>query len=290
MVTRIQIAKPDIVKYFDSQAKKIMDGSDINGICDKNRSFWRLAQNMSTKQFVDFLSKHTKLKMIRFDFPYRAITKYTWGDVPFYELILSLKPNCYFTHYTALYFHELTDQIPKVIYLNVEQEKKLRTQTILNQKNIDIAFKRPTRLSTNVVRYQDFEIRLLNGMYTGNLGVIEKSSIDGAIIRLTDIERTLIDITVRPEYAGGVFEVLRAYKQALNKVSVNRLAAILKQINYIYPYHQAVGFYLEKAGYSRSQIDLLGKFPIKNDFYLAHQINAPEFSQRWRLYHPKGIN
>ena len=36
-------------------------------------------------------------------------------------------------------------------------------------------------------------------------------------IRLTNIERTLIDIAVRPVYSGGVFEVLKAYRLAKDK-------------------------------------------------------------------------
>ncbi|MBN1765422.1 MAG: hypothetical protein JW860_09220 [Sedimentisphaerales bacterium] len=97
---------------------------------------------------------------------------------------------------------------------------------------------------------------MLNGMHIGNIGVVEADGYEGEKIQLTDIERTLIDIAVRPEYAGGPFEVLRAYKSAKNKVSINRLTALLKKINYVYPYHQVIGYYLDKAGvYQKSQID-----------------------------------
>ena len=65
----------------------------------------------------------------------------------------------------------------------------------------------------------------------------------------TTLERTLIDITVRPIYSGGVNAVLDAYKKSIGKVSVKKIIAILDTINFIYPYYQAVGFYLEKAGY-----------------------------------------
>jgi len=290
MVTRVQIAKPDIVRHFDNLPKKLLDLADIRHIFYEQHSFWRLASSMSLRKFIDFLLKNTKLRVYKFNFIYRPITKYTWGDVPFYELILSLKPNAYFTHYTAVYFHNLTDQIPKVIYLNVEQSPKPRCSNTLDQKSIDIAFSRTTRISQNIAQYKDYKIRLLNGMQTGNLGVVETQVSEGAKVHITDVERTLIDITVRPEYAGGVFEVLRAYRRAHNMVSINRLSAMLKQINYIYPYHQAVGFYLEKAGYRQSQIDLLKKFPINYDFYLAHQITDREYSQRWRLFYPKGLD
>jgi predicted transcriptional regulator of viral defense system len=131
---------------------------------------------------------------------------------------------------------------------------------------------------------------MLNGMYTGNLGVIKMPGPDGETLSITNMERTLIDITVRPEYAGGIYEVLKAYRLAKDKVSINRLVAILKEINYVYPYHQAVGFYLEKAGvYKQSQLDLVQRFKMKYDFYLMHKMKDYEYSQKWRLYYPKGF-
>jgi predicted transcriptional regulator of viral defense system len=288
--TRIAIAKPDIVRLFGEQPQKIFDRSEIQRILDKNRVFWRLAKSMSYSDFVNYLVSKTKLKKQVFNFSYRPIIRYVWGDVPLYELLLNLKSNSYFTHYTAVYFHDLSEQTPKTIYINVEQESKPRPKVALVQEKIDAAFKRRTRLSNNVAEYQDRSIRMLNGMHTGNLGVIEMSGPDGEPLHLTNVERTLIDITVRPEYAGGVHEVLKAYRIAKDKFSVNKLVATLKKINYVYPYHQAIGFYLEKAGvYNKSQLDLVRSFEMKYDFYLMHEMKDYEYSRQWRLYCPKGL-
>ena len=61
-------------------------------------------------------------------------------------------------------------------------------------------------------------------------------------LRTTTLERTLIDIAVRPFYAGGVAEVAKACEMAKNKeVSVNRLASMLTKMHFGYPYHQAIG-------------------------------------------------
>ena len=43
------------------------------------------------------------------------------------------------------------------------------------------------------------------------------------LVDLTDVERTLIDITVRPHYAGGVYQVKEAFETARERVSVGRL-------------------------------------------------------------------
>ena len=291
MPSRIQIAKSDIVDYFNSLQKNIFVQSEIDTILEEQRRFWRLAQSMTRAKFVEFMTKNSKLKVVRFDFPHRRIIKYVWGKVPLYELVLSLKPNCYLTHYTAMQFHQLTDQVPKIINVNAEQQEKPRYSSQLEQGRIDYAFKRPTRLTKNVVEYEGYQIRLLNGVHTGNIGVVELAGPEGERLRVTEIERTLIDIAVRPEYSGGVFEVLQAYRRASSQVSINRLAALLKSINYVYPYQQAIGFYLELAGtYKKSQVDLLRKFEITHDFYLMHQIKESEYSNKWRLYYPKGLS
>ena len=109
-------------------------------------------------------------------------------------------------------------------------------------------------------------------------------------LQVTDIERTLIDIAVRPSYAGGLYEVLNAYRKAQGRVSINKLTAMLRKLNYIYPYHQAIGFYLHKAGvYKETQIELLKQFDFKYDFYLTHQMKEREYSKEWRLYYPRGF-
>lgn len=190
-----------------------------------------------------------------------------------------------------MYFHGLTEQIPKTIYINFEQESKPRSKGKLVQGNIDFAFKCATRLSNNIAKNRGYRIRLLNGMQTENAGVIELVNEERGKIQLTDVERTLIDIAVRPEYSGGPFEVLKAYKLAKDKVSVNRLSAFLKKIDYVYPYHQVIGFYLDNAGvYKDSQIDLIRKFEIKYNFYLMHKMEETSYSKKWQLYFPKGLD
>lgn len=113
---------------------------------------------------------------------------------------------------------------------------------------------------------------------------------EGETVRVTGVERTLIDAAVRPVYAGGVYEVLNAYRLAREKVSVNKLAATVKKLDYIYPYHQVVGFYLERAGvYKESSIALFQKHEFRYDFYLMHQMKETAYSKRWRLHFPKGF-
>jgi predicted transcriptional regulator of viral defense system len=287
--TRLSISKADIVKHFDSLENKCLDIKTISAILEENRDFWRLG-NVGVNLFIDYLIEKGDLKKHVIKFKQRTYPRFSWGDVSAYKILLSIHPKSYLSHYTAMYFHGLTDQLPKTIYLNIEQKLKGKTAGGLTQERITAAFKKTTRLSTNIAAFQNYQIRLLNGKNTENTGVVDTKDENNDIIRITDLERTLIDIAVRPEYAGGPTEVLHAYKAASDKISVNRLAATLKKIDYTYPYHQVIGFYMEKCGaYRESQIELLKKIEMKYDFYLMHKTEDTKYSKEWRLFYPKGM-
>lgn len=292
MATRLQIAKPDILRHFEALPSKILKPTQLKRVLAEQRGFWRLAQNTNAKAFAEFLVEVGKLQELHFPFPYRPETRYVWGHVPLLEVIGSLKEEGYFTHYTAMRIHGLTEQLPKTIYLNHEQRPHAQSSE-LAQRSIDIAFKAKPRISNNMIEFGDVRICLVNGMHTGALGVVEENAVyddnQPARVRVTNIERTLIDIAVRPVYAGGIAEVLKAFQQAREQASVNRLAAMLQKLNYLYPYHQAIGFYLQRAGYSAANLDLMRQFPMEFDFYLTHQMGETEYVPDWQLHIPKGF-
>ena len=286
--TRLEIAKKDIVGTFESDPRRVFRRRDIEQILAQERGFWRLAQSTTFSAFVDFLAQKTPLHEVRFDLPYKPTLRYVWGDAPLFEIVQSLRPEGYFCHYTAVFLHGFTNQIPKRIYLNDEQQNRGGGGE-LTQVGIDRAFRGKCRTSNNIASFRDYSICVVNGQNTNCLGVENVEAMDGSHVRVTTVERTLIDIAVRPIYSGGVHEVLNAYASARDHVSVNRLGAMLKRLNFTYPYHQAIGFYLERAGCSPEQLDLLKRFELNFDFYLAHSMGETEYVEQWRLFVPKGL-
>jgi len=290
--SRLQIAKPDILAFFASQPTKVFKPREISAFLSAERGGWRLAQNTTLDVFIKFLIKSGELKKLAFEFPNRPETLYVWGDVPMLETLKHLKPKSYFSHYTAMRLHGLTEQVPKTIYISHERSEVSSTNaSSLTQAVIDEAFSRPARTSNNAADFGDQRIVLLNSAHTGLEGVVSHPTGQGPqdFVPVTNIERTLIDATVRPAYSGGVFEVAKAFEEAKDSVSVNALGAMLKKLDFGYPYHQAIGFYLERAGYRSSSLELIRRFPMKFDFYLTHEMAETRYEKDWRLYVPKGF-
>jgi predicted transcriptional regulator of viral defense system len=290
--SRIENAKGKILSYFDKLPVKVHRQSELAKHLEQQRVQWRLPSYIGTRGFIRFLVETGRLSEVIFPFPapYKREVRYVWGDVSLYDVALALKPNSYFSHYTAIKFHGLTEQLPKTTYLNVEQPNASVATGPLMQKAIDTAFRRPARVSGNIAESQDFRVCIVSGKNTGNLGVITQVVVPGAgPLRFTGLERTLIDAVVRPIYAGGVFEVRKAYELAKPRLSVSKLVAMLKELAYTYPYHQAIGFYLERAGCAKGELEVLRKLPMEFDFYLAHQMSQTEYVKEWKLFVPKGF-
>lgn len=286
--TKLSKALPQIERFFKRTLKaKIFSMTDLRKILEEKKSKWDLPRSFNTENFISALET-LELKKIIFPFYPIVINRYAWGSLDYSDLVklaMSLNARAYLSHYTALYLHELTEQLPKTIYASYEQKPNPSPASgNLVQSNIDRAFRNKPRTSKNSINVEGYTIVLLNGKNTESLGVIEQNG-----IRLTSLERTLIDCAVRPFYAGGVFEVLKAFNAAKDRVSVNKMQAMLQKIGYVYPYKQAIGFYLEKAGYRAKQIKLLETEPFVYNFYLTYQMGDMEYSPRWRLYYPKGM-
>jgi hypothetical protein len=130
---------------------------------------------------------------------------------------------------------------------------------------------------------------LLNGKASGDFGVESIEHAEFGRLRLSSLERTLVDLVVRPHYSGGAASVLNAYVRAKPSVDVGRLAQTLEKMDYAYPYHQSIGFLMARAGFERSDYDLFKEPGLKYDFYLMHGMTKPSYDPYWKLYYPPDL-
>lgn len=292
MATRLQIASRDIASFFDSLPNRVFWPSDISKILTDKRAFWRLAQDTTTAEFLTFLLEKTPMKRVDLVPLHHSSAsqaqRYVWKHVTPYEIALSLKRNSYLSHATAAFLHGLTEQIRSRIFVNAEQSPK-QSSGVLTQEGINRAFAGKQRESNFVFRFNDNEVLLVWGKNTGQLEVTHMDY-SGGRLSVTSLERTLIDIVVRPNYSGGVFQVLDAYRRAQSRTSVGNLIATLKKLAYVYPYHQAIGFYMQRAGYPEKLYTRLKELGMQYDFYLTYDLREKEYIAEWKLFVPKGLH
>lgn len=284
--SRFVIAESSIKSFFKQSPRKAFSREQLSEIFEERRVAWNLPATTTDLRFIEQLQKRgilTKIEIL-FDGYINKKERYITDDANEFEIAASLINKSYLSHYTAVFLNGLTTQVPKTIYITFEQSKKTETVRQLKQEAIDAAFSKPQRRAITEAVYGDFSFLILNGMFTGRSGI---HSIEN--IPVTNLERTLIDITVRPNYAGGVYSVLEAYQNALSNISLNKLVATLDNMDFIYPYHQAVGFYLERAGYSGKKLEELRSRKKEFRFYLTYEMKKKNFSDDWQLYYPKGM-
>jgi hypothetical protein len=282
---------PVIENYFDNQDSKAFSGRKLEEIYYANSAVWKMPLTKSASDFIKFL----KDKEVLFETTFtnesnNSKSIFSWKTQDEFTTMSALQSGAYYSHYSAMFLHQLTLQIPKTYYLNYEHSSDMSLgdkKPNLTQQAIDKAFSGSQRKTTVAYSFNDRRIFIINGKKTGKLGVLRQKN-ELQSYQYTDLERTLIDISIRPVYAGGVFEVLEAYKKAQTLISTNKLASYLLELNFIYPYHQVIGFYLERAGYSESDLKLFEK-DHNYKFYLTYDIRNKDFSERWQLYFPKGI-
>jgi hypothetical protein len=270
-----------IIRFFMTIGPKVYRRSDLENILANQRNEWHLRDETSLGRFIRFATEALPLKQIQLSFPNRPEVRYMYGVCSIYEVTQSLKTEGYFSHRTAAEIHGFL--VPSYqIFFNFEQSMRSQSSGEMTQESINRAFYNIARISQNKAKYDEYVIWLLNGKNTDCYGVIQYNK----SLRVTNIPRTLIDIVVRPGYCGGPLQILQAYRKGLETVDGLTIAQTLAKLKHTYPYHQVVGYYMEKAGFGAEHLEPLKKMPIKFDFYLDYQIVEPLYSSAWRLYYP----
>jgi predicted transcriptional regulator of viral defense system len=263
---------------------KIFSTKDLTDLYEKFKKNGLVSKLSNVQNFIELLLADKFLHLIPIS-GNSELVRYATGNVSPFEVALSVARPTAISHASALFFHGLSSYNPRIVYVTQEQSEKITDRVFLKQANVDAAFSKPQRQSKSIFKWSRYEIHLLKGKNSHGLGV-QHLPFQDTKFHVIDIEKTLLDITVRPAYAGGVAKVSEAYKNARDKFSVEKLYDYLRKMKFVYPYHQLIGYYLQTNGYPEKDIELFRKIPRRIKFYLDYDIQNKSYNAEWQVYTP----
>ena len=212
--------KLTVERFFDGSHVSIYTDASLQQAIAENRAAWHLSR-VAIVAIAGLLVHESRLKAIDLggSANYPPMRRYVWGVLSPFELALSLRSNAYLSHGTAAYLRGLIKESPTTFHVNKEQSPKQQSG-VLTQEGLDRAFSSRPRQS-NLVFSDDNGRRyvVIAGKSTDHLGVGAIKGPAGERLFATKVERTLVDMAVRPIYCGGVGKVLEAYGAARDQES-----------------------------------------------------------------------
>lgn len=195
------------------------------------------------------------------------------------DIIYAYAKYSHFSHQSALMLHGLSLIENNEIYISEDSSISSTSKNNLTQEKIDLAFSKAQRITTNTKQFKDKTIFFLKNQSSPAM----ETFING--VKVSNAEKTLIDCVVRPKYSGGTTNILNAFAMAKSIIDPDKLYHHYRKLSFIYPYNQAIGFYLENAGYDEKSYRKFQKMKRYFDFYLDYKLSAAKYCKKWKIHY-----
>ena len=131
--TKLQMALGSIEDSFKESGENVFMHTELRRFLEGNRSAWELPGSTTLGKFIETLTEASALREIRIELPHRPVVRYAWNSPTTMEIVQSISTVGYFSHYSAIFLHGLTMQIPKSIYFNIEHLIATEAELVSNQ-------------------------------------------------------------------------------------------------------------------------------------------------------------
>ena len=212
------------------------------------------------------------------------------------EIAMGFSEEGYLSFGTAVYWTQLTDQVPSHYYISIERKNKAvgRHSADIDDFYLQEQFMKPPRETARQAAYKGNLYSLLERNATGLLGVTDRSIVFNhkrIRFRISGLERTLLDCAVFPHRAGGIRNVIEIFAKAKRRLSIETLMSYYRQLDFTYPYWQRIGLILEKtAGKIAAQAwrEEFGEPGFT--FYMDRSFKSNwRIDPRWKVAFPPGL-
>ena len=224
--------------------------NDIANILDKlkeeNLVSYSLSQN-------DFYLKLLDDGLVAHTITIRDIEKirYTLNkEFNIYDFVYSLEKNAFFSMFTSLNIQGFTNFRDNFIFISKERMQRVNfSSKNITQEAIDKAFaNKPRRTKAHNTIY-DYNIVMLESNNTQAVGIINHNG-----YKVSSINRAFVEIISNIQYSKTPDDVISEFRTLKDKLNTNEIFNIIEKFDFIYPYYQLTGYYLEKIGFSKEEL------------------------------------
>lgn len=192
------------------------------------------------------------------------------SDAHEFEIAMSLVNPAAISHWSALHHHGLTEQIPRTVFVTTTTEASVPRKRNLN------AGVSAQGYSVGDTLYRFIQVRPkrffgVESIWVGDSG-----------IRITNLERTLLDGLNMPRYCGDFGEALHAFDTGFERVNMERITDYAFRLGTAAT--KRLGWTLELHGVEHPVIDSLSSVPSMSHNKLDP--SGPDggtYNRRWML-------
>ncbi len=171
------------------------------------------------------------------------------SDVHEFEIAMALVHPAAISHWSAMSYHGLTEQIPRTVFVLTT------TDHSVPRLRDDSSERREGGYVVDGVPYKFIQVR--PDRYFGT----QRAWFGDSQVYVTDLERTLLDSIAMPQYCGGFAEAIHAFDEASDHLNLERIAQYAERLGVVSM--KRLGWILEHLGIDSPIIDDLAAAPIK---------------------------
>lgn len=187
-----------------------------------------------------------------------------------FEIAMALADPAAVSHWSALNFHGLTEQVPRNVFVLTTTDAFVPRARGANARLAGEGY----LIGETVYQF----IQVKPDRYFGT----EKTWIGEARVTITDPERTLLDGLSRPQYCGDFAEVLHAFEVRAANLELGRIIEHALKLDAATA--KRLGWVLEHQGIELSRLEQLLAVPVKG--YRKLDVTGPRegpYDRRWMI-------
>jgi predicted transcriptional regulator of viral defense system len=167
-----------------------------------------------------------------------------------FEIAMALVQPSAISHWSALHFHGMTEQIPQRVYVTTTQAVPI--SRAVKMRNIS---QRSFSREINGILYEFIKIKPerffgIKDFWVGEVKVV-----------ITDPERTLIDGLISPKHFGGWAEIFSAFESHISSLDLAKMTDYSLRLDAVIA--KRLGWIMEKVGVENSILQKLEAVLIK---------------------------